>query len=141
VEYAKRYYAKRAERYDTSAAIGSKSVWWLLRKAMAEDDIELFEEVMAAADAFADPWNPNWYVRYASYLSGKGRQQAARDMFERTVVEYPTSLRAVFNLAQFYEQTGEKLVARDMYQTAVQLAEAQGSSQLENIKSKLKAIQ
>jgi len=141
VEYAKKYYAKRAERYGTSTEIGPKTVWWLLRKAMEEDNLELFEEVMAAADAFADPWNPNWYARYANYLFEKGRQQAARDMFERTVVEYPTSLRAVFGLAQLYEQIGENPAARDMYQTAVQLAEEQRSSHLENIKSKLRALQ
>jgi len=94
VAFAKRYYAKRAEKYGASADIGSKAVWWLMRMAMEGDDLPLMEEIMAAVDVFSDPWNPNWYARYANFLFEKGRQQAGLIMRKRTAAIYPISTAA-----------------------------------------------
>ncbi|PCI59781.1 MAG: hypothetical protein COB37_10820 [Kordiimonadales bacterium] len=141
VAHAKSYYAKRSQRYGSEDAIDSLSVWWLLRKAMEEDDLPIFEEIMAAADVFAKPWNPNWYARYANFLMEKGKEKAGLAMYERTVAIYPESLRAIAGLAGAYNKVGQNDAAKVSYRKAVSLAEEQGSGSLADLKATLQSLQ
>lgn len=141
VDFAKEYYAKRAQKYGLSPEIDPQAVWWLMRIAMEGDDLVLMEELMVAVDVFTDSLSPYWYAQFSNFLYEKGRQNIGLKMLKKAVKLYPDSLTAVANLAKLYVKEGAKSDAVAAYKRAIKIAEKEEHPRVNDLREMLNAIE
>lgn len=90
LEALEHHYQKRAERFNTSPDIHFSTIFYLLRLAVQENDMDLFDQIMVHFDGQIPGLYPSrWYDRFGQFYIKNNRIEEARKFYEGAISRFP----------------------------------------------------
>lgn len=124
LDYVKRYYEVRANKYKVTNAISVDGMFSLVRMAMQENDFSTFDVLMTdfIKSDFIENVSPRRSVGYAQFYMKNNGFEGARSIYEILANLNPDEPTPANGLGHVYKALKNKKEAKKYYKKAIELA-------------------
>ena len=142
LDYVKKYYSDRAERYQLTNEIPLEGMFALVRMALQENNFSVFDTLMKdfIERGFVEKVSPRNAIGYAQFYLRNNDVEAGKSIYERLIQKYPNEPTPANGLGHVYNALKEKKKAIRWYQKAVDLAKKGKHPRLSQFENDLKKI-
>lgn len=124
LDYVKRYYEVRANRYEVTNDISVDGMFSLVRMALQENDFSTFDVLMTdfIKRGFIEALSPRRSVGYAQFYMKNNGFEGARSIYEILANLNPDEPTPANGLGHVYKALKNKKEAKKYYKKAIELA-------------------
>ncbi len=141
LDYIKKYYQHRGDRYGISSDVHKTTRHFLLFNAMKENNFERFKVYANVFKAhFQNPTLEIWVIRFGDYFAKNGEKKEALDVYNSGLKKFPKSA-AIYNaMGTFYKKNGNREKAKIHYKKAIELTNKSETGKLEKYQNDLEKL-
>lgn len=141
LDYIKKYYQHRGDRYGISSDVHKTTRHFLLFNAMKEDNFERFKVYANMfKEHFQNPTLEIWAIRFGDYFAKNGKKTEALDVYNSGLKKFPKSA-AIYNaIGTFYKKNGNREKAKIHYKKAIELTNKSEIGKLEKYQKDLEKL-
>ncbi len=143
VDYVKKYYEDRGEKYGISKDIPQEGMFFLVRMGLDANHFPTFQQFMSdfIEKDFLENVNLGWGTRYAEFYLSNNDPDGAERVYEILTRRFPESARPVNGLGDVHANRGDKRKAERYYKNAIELGERNSDRRLQSYKKDLEELQ
>ncbi len=141
LDYIKKYYQHRGDRYGISSDVHKTTRHFLLFNAMKENNFERFKVYANVfKEHFQNPTLEIWVIRFGDYFAKNGKKKEALDVYNSGLKKFPKSA-AIYNaMGTFYKKNGNREKAKTHYKKAIELTNKSETGKLEKYQNDLEKL-
>ena len=135
----KKYYKDRAKKYQLDESIPFSGMFSLLKLAMSEDELALFDELFQSFknNGLIENTNIGWGTRYAKFYQKHKEYKKSVDAYQLLLTKFPDNPRLLNGAAHSLLAIEKYKEAETYLKKAVEVAETQDKKNLSKYKKNL----
>ena len=140
----KEHYSKRGKRYGVSEEIHADTKHYLLLQAHKENNFKLFEQLMEEMDgsSFIKRYyrQARWFNRFAAFYTDNQQPEKALRLLKLGFEKFPDASILYYGMGNYYKVIGDKRNARKSFKKAIDIAEENKETMLEEYLTTLNGL-
>jgi len=134
MEQIEKYYQQRSQRYQLDAQMPFSGMFALLKLAMNEDNVELFDQFFNAfkESGLIENTNIGWGTRYARFYQKHEMLQKSISVYQLLLAKFPSSPKIFNGMGHSFFAFKKYKNAGDYFNKAVDIAKDQNLKSLSN---------